>query len=284
MVDEQPWPRPKSLEPLRFEPQHLGMAEGRPITGALSVASRHYVAGQHLWSARHHARLCAELETERTGKSAFDIQHRAYAVTAVLSAVVFLEALVNETFQDAADGHASRIAPLDPRCIRLMGEFWNASEAGGRYVGILDKYQMALLFADRPRLDPGAGPYQDAKLLIGIRNRLVHFRPAFKTAGEEAKEEAQVKGKFAQNALMAGMGNPWFPDKCLGAGCARWSWKTSLYSRTSGRSGSASRGRIRRTTTAGQSRDHEPSVAWLMIVGPAPPRPSNSVSAVHSRS
>jgi hypothetical protein len=211
-----------------FEPQHLGMAQKRPITGSLSVASRHYVAGQHLWSARHHARLCTKLEAEHMGKTPFDIQHRAYAVNAVLSAVVFLEALVNETFQDAADGHASRIAPLDDRCIALMGEFWNASEAGGRYVGILDKYQMALLFADRPRLDPGAAPYQDARLLIGIRNRLVHFRPAFKSAGEESKEEAQLKGKFEQNALMAGMGNPWFPDKCLGAGCARWSWKTSL--------------------------------------------------------
>ena len=86
-----------------------------------------------------------ELEAEKTGKSAFDIQHRAYAVSAVLSAVVFLEALVNETFQDAADGHASRIAPLDQRYIALMGEFWNASEMGGRYVSILDKYQMALL-------------------------------------------------------------------------------------------------------------------------------------------
>ena len=204
------------------------MAERRGITETLSVASRHYVAGQHLWSARHHSRLCTEFETEKTGKTPFDIQHRAYAVNAVLSAVVFLEALVNETFQDAADGHPSRIAPLDHRCIRLMGEFWNASEAGGRYVGILDKYQMALLFADLPRLDPGASPYQDAKLLIGIRNRLVHFRPVFKTAGEETKEETQLKGKFAENALMAGSRNPWFPDKCLGAGCAQWSAKTSL--------------------------------------------------------
>jgi len=202
------------------------MAEERATTASLSVGrGRHYVAGQHLWSARHHARLCAELEAEKTGRTAFDIRHRACAVSAVLSAVVFLEALVNETFQDAADGHARRIAPLGPRCIALMGEFWNA---GSRYVGVLDKFQMALLFADRPRLDPGAAPYQDAQLLIGIRNRLVHFRPAWTTAEEETKEEARVEGKFAPNALMAGMGNPWFPDKCLGAGCAQWSWKTSL--------------------------------------------------------
>jgi hypothetical protein len=215
------------LEPLRFVSQHLGMVERRLIIGAMSVASRHYVAGQHLWSARHHARLCAELEAEKTGKTAFDIQHRAYAVSAVLSSVVFLEALVNETFQDAADGNASRIAPLDQRCIDLMGEYWNDSD-GGRHVSILEKFEKALLFADRPRLDRGATPYQDAKLLIGIRNRLVHFRPAWMTAGEQTKEEAKVKGKFAENALMAGKGNPWFPDKCLGAGCAQWSWETSL--------------------------------------------------------
>jgi hypothetical protein len=224
------------LERPPFLPQHLGMADKRrgsagtpaSLTASVSGASRHYVAGQHLWSARHYARLCTELEAEKMGKTAFDIQHRAYAVSAVLSAVVFLEALVNETFQDAADGQASRIAPLDHRCIALMGEFWNASEAGSRYVGILDKFKMALLFADRPRLDPGGDPYQDAKLLIGIRNRLMHFRPAWTTAGEETREEGRLKGKFAPNALMAGTGNPWFPDKCLGAGCAQWSWKTSL--------------------------------------------------------
>jgi len=187
------------------------MAERRPIIGALSVASRHYVAGQHLWSARHHARLCTELEAEKTGITAFDIQHRAYAVSAVLSAVVFLEALVNETLQDAADGNSSRIAPLDHRCIERMGEFWNSLK--GRRADVLRKFQKALLIADREQLNPGAAPYQDAKLLIDIRNRLVHFRPAWMTAGEETEEEEQVKGKFAENALMAGMGEPLVPGQ-----------------------------------------------------------------------
>jgi hypothetical protein len=154
---EPSWSGPKSLEPLRFELQHLGMAERRPIIGALSVASRHYVAGQHLWSARHYARLCAELEAEKTGKTAFDIRHRAYAVSAVLSAVVFLEALVNETFQDAADGNASRIAPLDHRCIERMAEFWNSPK--GRRAGTRRKFQKALVVAvPSHRTWPGSTP------------------------------------------------------------------------------------------------------------------------------
>jgi hypothetical protein len=146
---------------------------------------------------------------------------------AVMSSVAFLEALVNETFQDAADEHTSRIVSLGPKCIELMREFWNASEAGGRFVGLLDKFQMALLFAEKSRLDPGGTPYQDVRLLIGIRNRLVHFRPVT-SSGVETKDEKQLRGKFAENQLMVGMGNPWFPSKCLGAGCAEWAWTKSL--------------------------------------------------------
>jgi len=87
---------------------------------------------------------------------------------------------------------------------------------------------MALLFAGKPKLKAGAYPYQDAKLFISIRNDLVHFRPVTQTHGEEMAREKQLKGKFAENALMLGAGNPWFPAKCLGAGCAQWSGQTSM--------------------------------------------------------
>jgi hypothetical protein len=200
--------------------------------GSVKVSSRHYEAGLHLWSARHYARLCTELESKRQSEAPLiDIQHRAYATSAVLSSAVFLESLVNEVFQDAADDTAGqvslRIGPLGERAIALMGEFWNASEQGGRYIGVLDKFQMALLFAEKQKLDRGANPYQDAKLLVDIRNKLVHFRPAWRTPSEETQLEQVLKTKFPENALLAGSGNSWFPHKCLGAGCAQWSWRTA---------------------------------------------------------
>jgi hypothetical protein len=79
--------------------------------------------------------------------------------------------------------------------VALMGQFWDASEQGGRYVGVLEKFQMALLFAGKPKLEAGAYPYQDAKLLISIRNDLVHFRPVTQTHGEEMAREKQLKGQ-----------------------------------------------------------------------------------------
>jgi hypothetical protein len=233
-------------------PYHRGVPEDRPterhlsktiaITESITISSRHYMAAQHLWSARHQARLCAEIESAGRGDiPVFDIEHRAYSVGAVLASVTFLEALVNEVFQDAADsidGNVNtRVAPLGESAVALMGQFRDASEQGGRYVGVLEKFQMALLFAGKPKLEAGAYPYQDAKLLISIRNDLVHFRPVTQTHDEEMAREKQLKGKFAENALMLGAGNPWFPAKCLGAGCAHGPGKLVERWRTNGRSG-----------------------------------------------
>jgi hypothetical protein len=197
------------------------------FSSSVRPTARHYESGQHLWSARHYARLCANHETAllRGDLPIVDIQHRTYASSAVLSSVAFLESLGNEVFQDAADVTpdpvSDRIAPIGEQGIGLMGEFWN--ESASRYAGVLDKLQMALLFANKPRLDPGAFPYQDAKLLLGIRNLLVHFKPAWRTEGDETKLEQGLMGKkFPENPLMAGTGNAWFPFKCLGAGCSAW--------------------------------------------------------------
>lgn len=208
-------------------------AQGNLVATAsfsVTTASRHYIASQHLWAARHQARLCSEAEAG-TDAAPFDIRHRTFAIGAVLSSVSFLEALVNEVFQDAADstGHVSmRIEPIGTQSIALMAEFWNASEGADKYVSMLNKFQLALLFAEKDKFSQGANPFQDAKLLVAIRNELVHFRPETQAQDVVGKLEQRVRGKFPENSLMAGMGNPWFPDKCLGAGCAEWSWRTSV--------------------------------------------------------
>jgi hypothetical protein len=208
-----------------------GTAGSLGRVGAVTASVRHYLTSQHLWSALHNARRCAELEFRYTGKEPFHIEHRTSAITTVLEAVAFLEALVNEVFQDATDtaedAANQRIAALGKQCIGLMAQFWEASKEGERYVSVLDKYQMALLFANKARLPTDANPYQHAKRLIDLRNTLVHFRPVSQTHGEKGKLEKDLAGKFKPNALTTGVGYHWFPDRCLGAGCTVWACTTS---------------------------------------------------------
>lgn len=168
--------------------------------------------------------LAKQVEDQHSGASRFDLEHRAYVLSSVLSSVGFLEAMINELFQDAYDGHApdgGAITPLTTNTRQLMAEYWRSMEQGERG-RILDKYQALLRFAGQPVMDEGAQPYQDAKLATQLRNAIAHFRPQDLSADEPADMEKRLRGKFADNRLMVGSGNPWWADKCLGWGCADW--------------------------------------------------------------
>lgn len=56
----------------------------------------------------------------------------------------------------------------------------------------------------------------------------IHSTPAVGTAAARHKFEKRLRGKFAESALFASGGNAFFPDKCLGHGCAEWSVTTAL--------------------------------------------------------
>jgi hypothetical protein len=194
-----------------------------------TIMMRNYFSTHLLWAARDMASKAAAIESTHTGDSLFDIEHRSYIVGSVVSAASFLEAMVNELFQDAYDGHGIRddgyIAPLSARTIELMGGWW--AESGEGSEPVLTKYQLLLLFAEQPELDKGAEPYQSAALLARLRNALVHYKSESVTAEVEHRFTKALRGKFLDNRLMAGSGNPWWPDHALGAGCAQWAFDSA---------------------------------------------------------
>lgn len=197
---------------------------------ATTPTSRHYLAVQHLRFAKINARLCEAREKRYTGKKDFDFQHRAYATSAIMMSVAFLEALVNEVYIDAldrADGNANeRIAPLDEDAGLLMAEFWRTTEGARRHVPVLDKYQTALRLAKIEPFSRGEVLFQDAERLVALRNALVHFKPETQEHGVETKFEKNFKGRFEDNQLVPET-HPWFPSRALGAGAAAWACRTS---------------------------------------------------------
>jgi hypothetical protein len=150
-------------------------------------------------------------------------------------AVAFLEAFVNEVFQEAADATEAdpaqaapvRLRGLSDDLARLMAAYWNSTDEGER-VRTLDKYDAARLFAGCPRQDRGRLPDQDLPRVIALRNWSVHYRPQ-SYSHDEPDLRANVedaRSRIAENALMAGSNNPLFPDKALDTGCARWAVQT----------------------------------------------------------
>jgi len=194
----------------------------------ITVMMRGYFSSYHLWAARHFSALAGSAESEEGRRPRFDIKHRAYVMNAIFSAVGFLEAAINELFQDIADGHESYVASIDAESKRLMSDFWQFTEQRNRSAfNLLDKYQIALTFLRKQQFGSGHQPYQDAALVVKLRNELVHYKPRSLGGDVEHTLVKQLARKFQDNALMTGSGNPWFPNKCLGYGCTEWSIRST---------------------------------------------------------
>ena len=195
----------------------------------MKLTMRNYFSTHFLWAAHDSAEKAAAIESAHPGASRFDIEHRAYILGSVIAAASFIEAMINELFQDAYDGHGltgeGYLEPLAGRTVELMGRWWD--ESGEGMERPLAKYQLLLLFADQPELDRGAEPYQSAALLLRLRNTLVHYHSESVAADVEHRFEVAMRGRFADNTLMAGSGNPWWPDHAMGAGFGHWAFESA---------------------------------------------------------
>jgi hypothetical protein len=193
---------------------------------------RFYYSHYHIMAAAFFARQSAQLEREYRSRESISTeafsQHRAYVTGSIFSAVSFLEGQINEVFTDAADDRRDFIHNLGDR-IFLLAEMWNLDVPRTAGYPILKKYEIALALAQKEPLDRGALSYSDAKLLIRLRNALIHYEPLSSTSSAKSSqsEEQKFRGKFPINPL-TGSKTPFFPERCLGHGCAKWAVESSV--------------------------------------------------------
>lgn len=190
------------------------------------IAMRAYLSSHHLWAAQHFARMAGTIEPPAAPPDGrLDIRHRSYVIGAVVESVAFAEAFINELLQDAADAHPSYVGSISATARSAWASLWAETNDGS--ISMLVKYQLALVATGAAPFERRVQPYQDMALVTKVRNLLTHFRPETLIAGEAMRIEEQLRGRFAINQLMRNVGNPFFPDKCLGAGCANWAVMTS---------------------------------------------------------
>lgn len=151
--------------------------------------------------------------------------HNSMVTSSILNSACSLEATVNEwfSFPEEIPGRGKRENQL--RIQRL----WSLGIPRTASFQILQKYQVGLALVGKPAFAEGEEPYQSARLVVELRNWLMHYEPTWEPVPEQ--EEAgtfplhrlvrRLRGKFAPNPLCH-EGAPFWPYKCLGAGCALW--------------------------------------------------------------
>lgn len=186
--------------------------------GGGAVTKRTYFSAHHLFAAKHFASLAQAIEDSHSGKPIFNVEHRAYAINAVLSSAYFLEAAINEIGDDVSDGHPGYVDSLSSQTKQTIKTDWEDTEKKP----VLQRFQRVLRAAGQPTFDENKRLFQDTFLLIRLRNLLVHSRAVTRGSSELNPLESLLKPKFARSRLTHNSADPFFPDQCLGAGCANW--------------------------------------------------------------
>ena len=185
--------------------QEMGEGAGFP---------REQLSSQHLVLAHDFAKAALALEEPRrenlTTKEKW--QHRGDVTAAVMSAAAYLEDLISELYVNM------RNLPR-PKLVKKL-----RASAKPEASKVLNKYQLALSVSDGDPFDQSSSPYYDAESLFRLRDALVNYLN-FRPVGRRGLH-GRVDGKFPLNPYAAVEGR-WFPDRCLGAGCARWAVSTA---------------------------------------------------------
>jgi hypothetical protein len=165
------------------------------------------------------------------------LEHEAFILNSVLSSVAFLECAINELHADAVDGVIFFADEKIEALLHAIGGKWK-NERNFDHAPLLEKYQRILSIAQRLPFDPDDRAFANVRDLIAIRNHLMHYRrewvtvrgsrsPAEGDGTAAGRLEKALRKKFAANPL-AKEKQPFFPDRCLGHGCAEWAVVNSL--------------------------------------------------------
>ena len=185
-----------------------------------TARTRSYFSPGHLWAAEHMARLADDIEQGSTATGKISIRHRSYVITSVMESAAYMEAFINEIFQDAFDGEPGALGGLSASTVTALKDAW--SKPVTSRLDTLEKYKRAREAAGIEKVDAGNGVPQEAKFVILLRNWLVHYRPENLSHESPIRLIDNKRNRFPHNPFLGDGGAAWFPHHALSAGCAKW--------------------------------------------------------------
>jgi hypothetical protein len=195
------------------------------LRGAATVGLRTNFSFQHITSAALFVGEAAAIERSHKWPGPEDVRarHLARSTAAVILSACAVEAYLNEIHLEATDKWHHRLGLLGPKADFLIA-VWDSVER----LPTLRKYEWIVSLALGRAPDRGTPTHQGAADLFAVRDELVHAKPEWShTPRRDKKLEARLAGKFPQSG-MAAPDQAFFPYRCLGAGCAKWSVEAAV--------------------------------------------------------
>lgn len=182
-----------------------------------NLAVQHMRAAELL--AKHARAKEAEHHSQPFGPFFEDIS--AYVRSALLSSAASLETLINELFIAEAGDLRKSLHDFD-------SAFWG--KQGIERLPTMDKYKKAIALLGCEALDDRV--VERARVLLGLRNTLIHFKPAWpadsasKVAVARAQLERELRACKFDVSSWGDEGADFITVKCMSASCADWAVAT----------------------------------------------------------
>jgi hypothetical protein len=190
----------------------------------LPVGIDHSFQREHLLAAGYFVALAKRIESrgvEAVGPEGMT-RHRACVTGAIVSSVAFLESSINELyleFQTAGDNGTS----VPSRAHGLLENLWPSADGAPLTL----RYQVALQSVDAERFNERRATYRNVQRLLELRDALVHHQPErHDEQRRHQRLQRRLRNRFSPNTLLAARAR-WFPDLCLGSGCATWALRSA---------------------------------------------------------
>jgi hypothetical protein len=201
------------------------MNEEMNFTDEVSEKAIQYLAKNYIESSMIFSKNARLIELKENIDYYDKSNHLANAIGAVLFSVLYLESTINEFYINVIDYNDYK-SDKRAKNKKIISEFWNSNKFVN--FSILEKYQYALILLDCDKFDENKNPFQNIKILISLRNYLVHYRPEWvelKTNPTDKTEivnlEKKLKGKFEAKKLFQN-DNDIFPNRYLVFSCTDW--------------------------------------------------------------
>src|SRR4051812_29616230 len=163
-------------------------------------------------------RRAVEIEALPTPTDLEKAEHRSIVIAAIMQSSAALETELSEIVlygpgchlgSNGTDHDAQRfLEPLEPLI--------------DKQAGVLNRWQTIMHLLGKGRFDPGAQPFQDADLLVSLRNELVHHKSQWGGALSKKTLVGRLMQKGFSVPPWALAGHNDFPYRILVAECAIW--------------------------------------------------------------
>ncbi|MFH8577094.1 hypothetical protein [Streptomyces zaomyceticus] len=208
------------------------------------IATWHWFSRDHALTATLLSRRCQDLEANPAAPSEEEeargltwsesqaAEHRAYSFAAIVAAASFLEAALNELLESAehenveVGGGRGRLASTERVALVTLRSKW-----GDRGPAPVGKAKEILALFGKSAFDEDSAPYKPAQTLGRLRNRLVHYRPAWRVAGVGRGDDwfaTELEPLNLEQNPFTAPNNVYFPDRALGYGLTSWAWDAAF--------------------------------------------------------